>query len=121
MKKKLLSLITYALAASMIFLPFSAQAGIISTDQAIASVQDLASREKAQDFLNRTDVTATLESMGVTDGSAQDRVKAMTQEEINRIANKIDSMPAGGWFISTGALGIIAATVIVIVALTTRN
>jgi hypothetical protein len=107
--------------ACMILLPFSAQAGMVSTDQAIASAQDLTNRVRVQDFFNRAEVTAKLESMGLTAGVAQDRVKAMTQEEINRIANKIDSVPAGGWYITTGALGIIAATIIVLVALTTRN
>ena len=104
------------LITSMILLPFSAQARIISTDQAIASVQDLANRNKVQEFVNRGDVTAKFEAMGLNPSIAQDRVSAMTQEEINHIANKIDSLPAGGYISEVGG-AIIAVTVIIIVAL----
>ena len=121
--KNLIKPIVSLVIACMILLPFSAQAGMVSTDQAIASAQDLTNLVRVQDFFNRAEVNAKLESMGLTAGVAQDRVKAMTQEEINRIANKIDSVPAGGWFfgITTGALAIIAVTIIVIVALNQRN
>ena len=113
-------LIANLVITCMILLPFSAQAGMISTDQAIASAQDLTNRDRVQDFLKRSDVTASLESMGVNSRNAQDRVKAMTQEEINLVTNKIDSIPAGGYITETGGV-IIAVTLIIIVALTTRN
>ena len=113
-------LIANLVITCMILLPFSAQAGMISTDQAIASAQDLTNRDRVQDFFNRSDVATKLESMGLTAGVAQDRVKAMTQEEINLVTNKIDSIPAGGYITETGGV-IIAVTLIIIVALTTRN
>ena len=103
----------------MVLMPFSAQAGIISTDKAIATVQDLSNRDKVNNFLTRSDVTSKLESMGVTGGNAQARVNAMTQEEINLVANKIDSIPAGGW-VQPGIL-IAAVVIVAIVAITTNN
>jgi hypothetical protein len=86
-------------------LPFSTQAGMIGTDQAVASTQDLANVDKVRDFVSRADVAKQFEAMGLSTTTAQDRVNAMTQEEINRIAGKIDSMPAGassssGWWIA---------------------
>ena len=88
-------LISQLLIACMIFTPFFAQAGMIGTDQAIASAQDQMNRDKVRDFVSRTDVVKQFEALGLSASTAQDRVNAMTQEEINRIAGKIDSIPAG--------------------------
>ena len=93
-------LISQLLIVSMVFMPFSTQAGMIGTDQAIASAQDLANRDKVRDFVARGDVIKQFEALGLSAATAQERVSAMTQEEINRIAGKIDSLPAGadsGW------------------------
>ena len=100
-------LISQMLIVSMILLPFSAQAGVIGTDQAVASAQDLANRAKVNDFLSRGDVIKKFESLGLNAATAQERVNAMTQEEINRIAGKIDTLPAGAasdWAIGAAIL-----------------
>ena len=76
-------LISQLLIVSMMLLPFSAQAGIIGTDQVVASAQDRVSRDKVLDFVGRTDVVKQFESLGISAAHAQDRVNAMTQEEIN--------------------------------------
>ena len=93
--KLLYKLISQLLIVSMVLLPFSTHAGMIGTDQAIASAQDLANRDKVRDFISRGDVIKKFEALGVTAANAQERVNAMTQEEINRVAGKIDSLPAG--------------------------
>lgn len=92
-------LISQLLIVCMVCLPFSAQAGMIGTDQAVASALDQANRDKVRDFVSRGDVVKQFEMLGVAAATAQDRVNAMTQEEVNRIAGKIDSLPAGA---STG-------------------
>ena len=107
-------LISQLLIVSMVLLPFSAPAGMIGTDQAIASAQDLANRDKVRDFVSRTDVVKQFEALGLTASTAQDRVNAMTQEEINRIAGKVDALPAGadansGWWVA----GVIILAVII--------
>ena len=98
-------LICQLLSACMVLLPFTANAAMIGTDQAIASAVDQANRDKVSDFVSRNDVVKQFEVLGLTPATAQDRVNAMTQEEINRIAGKIDSLPAGassssGWWIA---------------------
>jgi hypothetical protein len=108
-KMKFLSkLISQLLIASMILLPFSTQAGMIGTDQAISSAKDLANVDKVRDFVSRADVAKQFELMGLTTANAQDRVNAMTQEEINRVAGQIDSLPAGasssGWWWAAGVI-----------------
>ncbi len=107
-------LISQLLIACMILLPFTAQAGMIGTDQAVAGVQDQMNRDKVSEFVTRTDVVKQFEALGLTASTAQERVNAMTQEEINRIAGKIDTMPAGAT--SSGAwwaVGIIVIGLIV--------
>jgi len=91
------------LMVSMVLLPFSAQAGMIGTDHAIASTQDQANRNKVRDFMSRGDVVKQFEALGLSAPTAQERVNAMTQDEINRIAGKIDTAPAGG--MSAWAIG----------------
>jgi hypothetical protein len=101
-------LISQLLIVSMILLPFSTQAGMIGTDQAVASAHDLSNVDKVRDFVSRTDVTKQFEALGLSAANAQDRVNALTQEEINRIAGNIDSMPAGassnGWWWAAGVV-----------------
>jgi hypothetical protein len=103
--KSFYRLICRILIASMIFLPFSVNAGMIGTGQATASAQDLANRDKVRDFAARESVSGQLQAMGISSSTANERIAAMTQEEINTLAGKIDSLPAGamspawGWTI----------------------
>jgi hypothetical protein len=98
----------------MVVLPFSTQAGMIGTDQVVANATAEANRDKVRDFVSRTDVQKQFETLGLTTANAAERVNAMTQDEINRIAGKIDTLPAGadssaGWWIA----GIIIVAVII--------
>ena len=73
----------------------------------VASATDQANRDKVVEFAARADVQKSFEAMGLTAANAKDRVNAMTQEEVNRIAGKIDSMPAGasdGWWWALGVI-----------------
>lgn len=88
-------LVCRILIASMILLPFSGNAGMVGTDQATASAQDLANRDKVRDFAARESVSGQLQLMGVSSSMAQERIDAMTQEEINTLAGRIDTLPAG--------------------------
>ena len=112
--KFLSKLISQLLILSMVVLPFSTQAGMIGTDQVVANATAEANRDKVRDFVSRTDVQKQFETLGLTTANAAQRVNAMTQDEINRIAGKIDTLPAGadssaGWWIA----GIIIVGVII--------
>ena len=107
--KFLSKLISQLLIVSMVLLPFSANAGMIATDQAVTSAVEQANRDKVSEFVSRGEVVKQFEAMGLTAATAQERVSAMTQEEINRIAGKIDTLPAGadsgnGWWIAAGVI-----------------
>ena len=70
------------------------QAGIISTDQAVASAQS--DRAAVLNLINRADVANQLQALGVDTATAMDRVAAMTDEEIRSLAGKLGAVPAGG-------------------------
>jgi hypothetical protein len=71
-------------------------ADIVSTDELAAPNQIEVEKAKVQAFIDRTDVKDRLEALGVNALSAKDRVAAMTDQEVHAVAQKIDSMPAGG-------------------------
>jgi hypothetical protein len=71
-------------------------AEIVPTDQLAAPNQTEVEKAKVQAFMDRADVKDRLQSLGVNELSAKDRVAAMTDQEVHAMAQKIDSMPAGG-------------------------
>ncbi len=112
---KLISkLISQLLIVSMVLLPFSTQAGMIGTDQVVASATTQANRDKVRDFVSRADVQKQMEMFGLSPSTAKDRVDALTDEEVQRIAGKIDSAPAGA---SSRGTAWVTVGVIVIAAL----
>ena len=52
-------------------------------------------------FLNRSDVSSQLQTLGIDPTTAKDRVGAMSDQEVQSLAGQISAMPAGGT--STGA------------------
>lgn len=79
----------------MIWTPMQlAQAGMIGTDQLVTASAN-ADRTTVLEFLGRADVANQLQSFGLDAKSAKDRVAAMTDQEVQMLAGKINSMPAG--------------------------
>lgn len=91
-------------------LPFTARAGLIATDEAVASAAQ-PDRARVLDFLARADVQKELQAQGLTAQGAQDRVAALTDAEVQQIAGKIDTAPAGG---TSGAVAVVGVTLLVI-------
>ena len=104
-------LISQLLILSMVVLPFSTQAGMISTDKVVANAAAQADRARIVDFVARADVQKQMEVLGLTPANAADRVAALTDEEVQRIAGKIDSAPAGAS--SSGTAWVVAAVIII--------
>jgi len=98
---------------STIVLPYSAhtQAALIGTGQAIANVE--AQRGKVQGFVARADVQKQLASLGLGAAVASERVNALTDDEVQQLAGKIDSLPAG----ADGGLVVTVLLVVVLVLL----
>ena len=72
-----------------------AQAGMIGTEQVVAAASQ-ADRSTVLEFLGRAEVVNQLQSMGIDPASAKDRVAALTDHEVQQLANRIQTAPAGG-------------------------
>lgn len=94
--KTIYKFLIHVLISSLVLVPFSINAAMISTDKALSSSQNIENKNKVNEFFKRSDVIAKFESMGVTPQMAQERINAMTQAEVNQVAKNIDSLPAGG-------------------------
>jgi hypothetical protein len=88
-------------------LPLPATAGMIGTDQAAAYTG--AERDTVKRFLEREDVRERMQALGVDPAAAQARVDAMTDEEVGRIAGRIDQLPAGA-----GIIGVLFTVFIIL-------
>lgn len=88
----------YIVLWAMSFVGFtqSVQAAIIGTEQVHAASVAAEQRARVVAALERPDVAAQLESMGVAKGDAQARVAAMTDAEVATLAQRADALPAGG-------------------------
>ena len=83
------------LVALMIWMPYQiATAGMIGTDQVVTSSSQ-ADRTAVLNFLSRSDVANKLQSFGIDPSNATDRVAAMTDEEVQSLAGRINSLPVG--------------------------
>ncbi|WP_211463639.1 PA2779 family protein [Collimonas silvisoli] len=105
-------MVSRVLIVSMLLTFHPAHAGIVGTDQLISATQVQGDREKVLNFISRTNVQQQLETLGVKPGAAQERVAAMTDEEVRTLAGQVDTLPAGGthgWAIAAAVILIGAA------------
>ncbi len=90
-------LIVCILGAGM---PLPASAGIIATDQVATSAE----RDRVKSFLDRAEMRARMQALGVSPQAARDRVDALGDEEVAALADRLDKLPAGGSDLLTVAL-----------------
>lgn len=101
MIRKIKRLFIYCVLSSFTFVGFSqpVQAALISTDQVVAANAAQQNRAKIAAALDRPEVMAQLEQMGVDKSEAQARVAALSDAEAASLAGRVDSLPAGGDFL----------------------
>jgi hypothetical protein len=73
-------------------MPLPASAGIVATDQVAAGSE----RDRVTSFLERAEVQAQMQALGVNPQAAAARVNALSDDEIAGLADRIDQLPAGG-------------------------
>jgi hypothetical protein len=93
-------------------LPQPAQAGMLSTGTAIA----VGDRDRIANVVNRAEVRAQLQAYGVNIADVNARIAALTDEEAARVAQQIDSLPAGADGI--GALVGLAVFIFIVLLIT---
>ncbi len=74
----------------------SAQAALITTDQAVSAGASHLDRDRLANLLARGDVREQLQTLGVNPADAKARVDAMGDDEVRQLASRMDALPAGG-------------------------
>jgi hypothetical protein len=67
-------------------------AGMLTTEAALAN----ADRAQVLSVLDRQEVRSGLEARGVASADVKARVAAMTDDEVAQLADRIETLPAGG-------------------------
>jgi hypothetical protein len=102
-----------ALVVSLLALSFqTANAGMIGADQAAAAGAAQTDRGMVLSYLSRAETASQLQAQGIDPAIARERVAAMTDQEVQALAQDIQTAPAGamssaGWL----AVILIAAAV----------
>ncbi len=93
----------------------TAHAELVATDEADAMQLRASARERVATFLGREEVRAGLERHGVSASEAKARVDALSDDEIQRVAARLDELPAGGAALETAlVVGFLAFFILVI-------
>lgn len=103
--KRVLSVLFLTLAVAL-----PASAGMIPTD-----AQD--DRERVTALLERPEVRAEMQKMGIAPHEAAERVGAMSDEEVRQLAGRLDAAPAGGALSNQDLLLIIIIVLLIIILL----
>lgn len=110
MKASLLRRISTILVVSMLALPFhQAAAEMVATEQALAAAPAVAGA--THQAASRADVAQQLQALGVEPAFATQRLDAMSDEEVQKLAAQLDTLPAGassGWWWAAGVLAVAA-------------
>src|SRR5687768_8626082 len=87
MKKPEMKWKAAVIAAVITALAAPAHAEMVSTDRAAG----LSERDRVRDWVQREEAQKQLKAMGIAPETAQERVNAMTDEEVSVVAGKLDS------------------------------
>jgi hypothetical protein len=90
----------------------SAYAGVITTQQYISAVARDAARKRIDAVLAREEVRSRLEQYGVDALAAEERIAALTDQELELLATELENLPAGG-----DLLGVVGVVFIVLLIL----
>jgi hypothetical protein len=118
-KKMFYRMLVAVLSIALCMQAPAAQAEIVSTGEMAAQHQVAAERADVQAFLERASVMNRVQAMGVNGIVAKERVAALSDDEVHALAQRIDSLPAGGASMSDSdwiVVGIIVVVVIIIIA-----
>ncbi|RJG13841.1 hypothetical protein D3879_11615 [Pseudomonas cavernicola] len=94
----------------------TSQAGMISTQEVVAAQQAEVDRDKVREFLNRASVQEKMQALGVQATFAEDRVDALTVQEVTLLAQRIDALPAGGALSTTDIMIILLIAILIAIA-----
>lgn len=106
------SLLCGLLTSCLVLSTFPARAELLGSAQLLSQAETADHRAQVQAFLDRTDVLAQMEQLGVSPELAAERVAALTGAELQALAQHMDEMPAGA-----GALEVVVVVLLVLIIL----
>jgi hypothetical protein len=104
------------LGAALCLQASAAMAGIVTSDNFASQNQTATEKSRVQTFVDRAEVRDKLKALGVDQSLVKARVAAMTDQEAQALAQRIDSMPAGG-SLSNNDLTLILLIIILILVI----
>jgi hypothetical protein len=104
-------LIATALIPCMLLgsLPLTAQAALVTSEEALSTQAGTAHRERVTAFFLRDDVRQQLQAQGVSADDAIARVQAMSDAEVAQLADRVDRAPAGA-----GVVGVLFSVFLIL-------
>ena len=109
-RSSLASLLVLSLFATS--LEHAASAGVIGTQQYLAALDRDAALARIDAALAKDEVRQRLEQLGVDPLAANERIAALTDQELHTLAGDLENLPAGG-----DLLGVAGITFIVLLIL----
>lgn len=88
----------------------AAMAALVGTESVMNAAQVQSAREQIRHLMDRQDIQAALIRQGIDPQEAQARAGALSDAEAVRLADTIQSLPAGG----TSALGIVIGAILIV-------
>ena len=104
-------------AALAFFIPQTARAATISTEDALSTQQASQDRERLKALVARPELAQGLEKFGIAPTDAKARVDAMSDAEVRMVVGKLDALPAGGALSNTEFLLVIIIVILIVVVL----
>jgi hypothetical protein len=112
--KRVLAISTAAVALCCV-LPPAAHAMMVRTDQAIDQFAAGQDRVRIQSLLDRADIREKLKAMGVDAHAVKQRVAGLTDREAHDMAQKLDTLPAGGNLRNNDLIVVLLVVILVVV------
>ncbi len=91
-----------------------AYAGLVGTDQLLTEQVTIQEREVLYEILNRSAAQKLLEKNGVSKQQAQERIAALTNEEVRLFTQKFEELPAAGGIGGAAAILILVLLAIIL-------
>jgi hypothetical protein len=102
------------IATTALSLPSPAVARVVGTEEVVraesAAPGTPIDRDTLRTMLERDDVRRQLQSLGVDPRAARERVDALTDAEIERLAGRVGQLPAGG----SSIIGVLFAVFVIL-------
>lgn len=93
----------------------AASAGMVSTEDVLDSGRAAAAREQIKALAQRPELAEQLKAFGVTPDQAEERVNAMTDDEVLALADKVGDLPAGAGVSNNTLILILLLIILVLV------